>query len=141
MTNHERSQAVALLERLPLFSGCTHQELERLADAASPVAFHAGDKICIAGDASPECYVVAEGRAEVTVGAIKVDEVGPVDVFGERGPISNRPRAATVTARTHMLTYAIPREHLRSLMMTSPTAAATMRDELLRRYGELALGR
>ena len=135
MTDQENGRAVALLERIPLFSGCTSKEIERLAESASPVAFHAGDKICIAGDASPECYVVAEGRADVTVGAITVDEIGPVDVFGERGPINNRPRAATVTARTQMLTFAISRERLRDLMMTSPTAAAAMRDELLRRYG------
>jgi cAMP-dependent protein kinase regulator len=135
MTQDEHAQAVSLLERLPLFGGCTHKEIERLALASQPIAFHAGDKICVAGDESPECYVVANGRAEVTVGNVTVGEVGPVDVVGERGPITNRPRAANVTARTHMLAYAISRQQIKELMFTSPTAAATMRDELLRRYG------
>jgi CRP-like cAMP-binding protein len=135
MTNDEQVRAVALLEQLPLFSGCTHKEIERLAEAAHPIAFHAGDRICVAGEESPEAYVVAEGRAEVTVGNVTVGEVGPVDVVGERGPINNRPRAATVTARTHMFAYAIPRRQLRTLLTTNPTAAAAMRDELLRRYG------
>ncbi len=135
MTNDEQAQAVSIIERLPLFSGCTHTEIERLAQAAHPIAFHAGDRICQAGEDSPECYVVAEGRADVTVGNVTVGEVGPTDVVGERGPINNRPRAATVTARTHMFAYAIPRGQIRNLLMTNPTAAAAMRDELLRRYG------
>jgi CRP/FNR family transcriptional regulator, cyclic AMP receptor protein len=91
--------------------------------------------LCAAGTDSPEAYVVSEGEASVTVGNVTVDNVGPVDVVGERGPITGRPRAATVTARTHMVTYAIPRANLQALMNRSPVAATAMRDELLRRYG------
>jgi CRP-like cAMP-binding protein len=78
---------------------------------------------------------VAEGEAVVTVGDITVDRVGPEDVVGERGPITGRPRAATVTADTQMRTYAIPRDVIRGIVDTSPVAATVMRDELLRRYG------
>jgi CRP-like cAMP-binding protein len=94
-----------------------------------------GERLCVAGAESPECYIVAEGEAAVTVGDITVDVVGPEDVVGERGPITGRPRAATVTANTRMRTYAIPREEIRSIVETSPVAATVMRDELLRRYG------
>ena len=135
MTREQQAAATALLERIPLFSGCTHKELERLAAASQPIAFGEGERLCTAGSDSPECYVVAEGNAKVTVGNITVAEVGPIDVVCERGPISGRPRAATVTAQSPLVAYAISRDQLRELMMTSPTAAATMRDELLRRYG------
>jgi CRP-like cAMP-binding protein len=127
--------AAMLLGRLPLFSGCTTEELERLAKSAHPAEFHAGDRLCVAGTDAPECYIVAEGEAVVTVGDITVDTVGPEDVVGERGPITGRPRAATVTANTQVRVYAIPREEIRSIVETSPVAATVMRDELLRRYG------
>jgi CRP-like cAMP-binding protein len=127
--------AATLLGRLPLFSGCTTEELERLAKSVHPASFSAGERLCVAGAESPECYIVAEGEAAVTVGDITVDVVGPEDVVGERGPITGRPRAATVTANTRMRTYAIPREEIRSIVETSPVAATVMRDELLRRYG------
>jgi len=134
-TPEDVAAAATLLGRLPLFSGCTTEELERLAKSVNPASFHAGDRLCIAGGDAPDCYLVAEGEAAVTVGDITVATVGPEDIVGERGPITNRPRAATVTANTRMRTYAIPREEIRSIVETSPVAATVMRDELLRRYG------
>ena len=127
--------AATLIGRLPLFSGCTTEELERLAKSVHPAEFHAGDRLCVAGADAPAAYIVAEGEAAVTVGDITVDTVGPADVVGERGPITGRPRAATVTANTKLRVYAIPREEIRSIVETSPVAATVMRDELLRRYG------
>lgn len=135
MMRDEQVRATTLFERIPLFAGCTHKELERLVAASQPVAFHPGEKLCVAGGDAPEAYVVAEGNAAVTVGNVTVAQVGPADVVGERGPITGKPRAATVTATTHLTAYAISRQELQELMMTSPTAAETMRDELLRRYG------
>lgn len=134
-TPEDVAAAATILGRLPLFSGCTTEELEQLAKSVHPTQFHAGDRLCTAGGESPECYVVAEGEAVVTVGDITVGKVGPEDVVGERGPITNRPRAATVTANTSMRTYAIPSTEIRSIVDTSPVAATVMRDELLRRYG------
>lgn len=134
-TPEDVAVAAKLLGRLPLFSGCTTEELERLAKSVHPANFHAGDRLCVAGSDSPEAYIVAEGEAAVTVGDITVDTVGPEDVVGERGPITGRPRAATVTANTSMRTFAIPSEEIRSIVESSPVAATVMRDELLRRYG------
>lgn len=134
-TPEDVAVAATLLGRLPLFSGCTTEELERLAKSVHPARFHAGERLCVAGADSPECFVVAEGEAVVTVGDITVATVGPEDVVGERGPITGRPRAATVTANTSVRAYAIPRAEIRELVETSPIAATVMRDELLRRYG------
>jgi CRP-like cAMP-binding protein len=125
----------ALIGQLPVFSGCDLAEILDLASAARPIAFDAGDILCNAGADSPECYVVAEGRAEVSIGGYVIDEVSSVDVVGEKGPIENRPRRATVRAATEMVTYAISREDIQGLMERSPKAADVMRDELLRRYG------
>jgi CRP-like cAMP-binding protein len=129
------SRAVALLGRLPVFAGCTTVELERLASRARLVAFHAGERLCNVGDESTEAYVVTEGQAKVTVGNVTVGLVGPADIVCERGPITNRPRAATVTARTGVVAYAIDRDDINAVIATSPAAGAAMRDEILRRYG------
>ena len=134
-TPEDVAVAAMILGRLPLFSGCTTEELERLAKSVHPASFHAGDRLCVAGTDAPEAYIVAEGEAAVTVGDITIGKVGPEDVVGERGPITGRPRAATVTANTQVRAYAIPREEIRAIVETSPVAATVMRDELLRRYG------
>ena len=131
----EVRETIALLGRVPLFRGCTPDELEQLARTAYPLSFDAGDVLCVEGEDAPECYVIAAGEATVTIGDKVVAKAVSDDVVGEKGPLEARPRAATVTAATHMITYAISREHLTRLLEESPAAAQAMRDELVRRYG------
>ncbi|MGH2760424.1 MAG: cytochrome P450 [Actinomycetota bacterium] len=126
---------VELLGRIPLFAGCSGHELDRLASTAYPIAFDAMDVLCSEGADAQECYVVSEGEATVTIGGEVVAQVGPDDVVGEKGPLEGTPRAATVTATTHMVTYAISRDELLALVERSPAASQAMRAELGRRYG------
>ena len=61
-------------------------------------------------------------------------KVGEGDVVGERGPLEDRPRSATVTAVTHMLTWAISRERFLGVVGRNPALAERMREEVARRY-------
>ena len=133
-SREELALRVALLERVPLFAACAAAELALLAATAYPIAFDPGEILCREGADAPDCYVIAEGEATITIAGKDVATVGADDAVGERGPIEDLPRAATVTAATHMLTYAISRERLRRLMEANPTAAKHMRDLLSERY-------
>ena len=44
------------------------QELEQLAATAYPMSFEPGDMLCAEGGESPECYIIEEGQAVVTIG-------------------------------------------------------------------------
>src|SRR5581483_1332709 len=114
---------IALLGRVPLFRACAPAELAELARTAYPLSFDAGDVLIAEGADAAECYVIAEGEATVTIGGEVVATVRADDVVGEKGPIEGSPRAATVRATTHMITYAVSREHLHALMDASPAAA------------------
>jgi hypothetical protein len=129
------AERVALLERLPLFSGCRPSDLALLAATAYAIAFDPGDPLCIQGADAPDCYVVAEGEARVTIDGTEVAMVGADEIVGEKGPIEDRPRAATVTATTHMITFAMSRERLRQVMASNPAAADQMKQVLAARYG------
>ncbi len=131
----ELAAMVALLGRASLFRRCTATELEELAATAYPVSFEAGDRLCVEGGEALECYVIAEGEAAVTIGGRPVRTVGEDRVVGERGPLEGRTRTATVTATTHMATYAISRERLLALISRSPRAAEGMYEDL-RRYAD-----
>ena len=129
----------ALLGRIPLFAACRPGELARLAATADSIAFDEGDALCVQGAESSDCYVVVEGAATVTIDGKPVGVVRADEVAGERAPIERRPRSATVTATTHMLTYAISRERLDELLVSRPNLAADMRMRLQARYrGETA---
>jgi len=123
-----------LLARTALFRSCAPEELAELALTAYPMSFEPGDALCTEGGASLECYAIAEGEAAVTIGGRFVTTVGEDDVVGERGPLEDSVRTATVTATTHVVTYAISRQRLLGLVGRSPRAAEGMFEELQRRY-------
>jgi cytochrome P450 len=135
-TGRDLTATIALLARASLFAGCTTSELESLAATAYAVSFEPGDRLCVEGGDALECYVIAEGEATVTIGGRTVSTVGENRVVGERGPLEGRARTATVTATTHMTTWAISRERLLGLARRSTAAADRMYEDIHQRYAD-----
>lgn len=131
----ERAARVSLLGRVPLFRPCSEEVLARLAETAYPISFDPGQHLCVEGADAPDCFVIATGEAEVAMAGQRVATVGADDVVGERGLLLGAPRAATVTATSHMITYAISRDRLQEVLDASPDLAATMIDWVHHRYG------
>jgi cytochrome P450 len=127
---------IVLLARADLFQSCTPDEIAELAATAYPMSFEAGDALCVEGGESLECYVISEGEAAVTIGGRDIRTLGENDVVGERGPLEDRSRSATVRATSHMNTYAISRERLLALVARSPKAAEGMYAYVERRYAD-----
>jgi CRP-like cAMP-binding protein len=136
-TGARLAATVRLLSTNSLFARCTEEELEQLAATAYPMSFEPGDLLCTEGGESPECYIVEEGQAVVTVGCKGVATMGENDVIGERGVLLDTVRSATVTATTHVITYAISRERLRALVAGNAAVRDWMLAEMTRRYPSL----
>ncbi len=130
----DRVATAALLARTAVLRLCDAAELDELAATAYPLSFEPGDALCLEGAESNECYAIAEGEALVTIDGGAVRDVGEGDVIGERGPLEDRPRSATVIALTHMLTWAISRERFLGVVRRNPELAERMRKEVARRY-------
>jgi cytochrome P450 len=133
-TGAELTATIVLLARAGLFRRCTPGEIQDLATTAYAMSFEPGDHLTVEGAESLDCYVVAEGDADVFIGGERVATVGEHDVVGERGPLEGKARSATVTATSHMVTYAISRERLLGLVERSPTAAEGMFAYMRERY-------
>jgi cytochrome P450 len=134
LVRSDREETAKLLVRTAVLELCSAAELDALAATAYPMSFEPGDALCIEGGASNEVYAIAEGEALVTIGGKGAGKVGEGDVVGERGPLENRARTATVTAVTHMLTWAISRERFLGVVGSNPKLAQRMREEVARRY-------
>ncbi len=134
-TGERLAATVGLLRTNSLFERCSQEELAQLAATAYPMSFEPGDLLCAEGAPSPECYIVQEGHAVVTIGRKGAGTIHEHDVVGERGVLLDTVRAATVTAVTHMITYAISRERLRAVVEGNPAARDWMLAEMRRRYG------
>jgi hypothetical protein len=132
----ELTATLVLLARAGLFRRCTPQEIAELAATAYPMSFEPGDRLTLQGAESLDCYVIAEGEAEVAIDGRRVRTVREHDVVGERGPLEGTARSATVTATSHMVTYAISRARLLDLAAKSPTAAEGMFAYMRERYDD-----
>jgi CRP-like cAMP-binding protein len=87
------------LQEVPLFSGLSKRQLKRLSRLFKERRFAAGRPIVKQGEMSGVgFFVISEGEASVSVDGTFVKRLGPGDYFGELALISQRERAATVTA-------------------------------------------
>ena len=95
--------SLVVLRTVPLFSGLSESELEKLSKVCGRKRVERGAFILRAGDSSDSLYIMLTGRAKVT----KADEEGRENIldwldygefFGEMGLIDGSPRSANVVA-------------------------------------------
>ena len=97
--------AEEMIAKVPLFSDLEPRELRRIADSFKERRFKAGDEIATEGKSGVGFFVIAEGRAKVTVHGDERASIGPGDYFGEIALIDEGARTATLTAETDMTCY------------------------------------
>src|SRR6476620_3929474 len=91
--------ASAKLAELELFSHCTPGQLRRIDQLCTPARVPGGRVLCLQGAAARECFVVVEGRAEVTVDGRFVATIERGQLIGEIALMApGGRRTATVTA-------------------------------------------
>jgi CRP-like cAMP-binding protein len=97
-----------LLRNVGLFSDLDEKDLASLAEEFNERRFSPGNTIALEGAGGLMFFVVESGEASVEVHGEEVAWLGPGDSFGEVALIDRRPRTATVTAKTDLVTYALP---------------------------------
>ena len=91
------------LKRVPLFSDLNKRQLKRIGSDFRERSFKPGTSVVSQGEMSGiGFFVITAGDASVTVDGREVATLGPGDHFGELALISERTRAATVTAETRL---------------------------------------
>jgi len=114
---------VVLLKSVPLFSDCSTKELQAIRRAAKDVPHKAGTVIAREGEPGIGLFVIADGKADVTIGGVKRRTLGPGDFFGEIALLDGGPRTATVTAATDVRLIGLTEWVFRGLMHEHPSIA------------------
>ena len=125
---------IELLERIPLFEGLPHRELERIAHSFKERRFGAGDTVAAEGTGGVGFFVIGDGTASVEVHGEQRGQLGPGDYFGEIALIDeNARRTATITADTDLTCYGLTSWDFRPLVETNAAIAWKLLQVMARR--------
>lgn len=108
----------AFLEEVPLLSSLKPYERAKIADALDASKYSAGSTIIKEGDPGDAFYLLESGEAE----AFKKDVEGSVksykrgDYFGELALLDDKPRAASVVAKTDVKVARLGRDGFKRLL-------------------------
>ena len=111
---------LALLTGVPFLAVLAPRLVERMARDAIAEQVPRGEIVLRQGDVGTRFYVVASGRASVSIAGSQIREVGPGDWFGEVALLRDVPRTATVTALTDLSLWVVERESFRTSVMALP---------------------
>jgi CRP-like cAMP-binding protein len=114
---------VERLSEVQLFSSCTKRDLSRIAALVEEIDAPAGLVLMRQGDPGREAFVIADGRAKVTIRGRRSIKLGPGDCFGEMALLHRAPRSATVTAETDMRLFVLGSREFSHLIDTVPSVA------------------
>lgn len=115
-----RDAYLAHLQRVPLFSGCSRDELRKVSRRITGLPVVAGHTLVNEGERGQEFFVIVDGRARVSRRGRDVGELGPGDFFGELALLADAPRNATVTAVTPMEAIVLSRREFEAALADAP---------------------
>jgi CRP-like cAMP-binding protein len=123
------------LARVPLFSGCSGEELREIAAIAHLLRFEDATVIVPEGEEGQGFYLLMSGEASVTQGDREINRMRAGDFFGEIALLEGTPRTASVIADGAVVCLGILRADFRPLLIRQPRIALRIIEEEGRRFG------
>lgn len=115
----------AVLRRIPLFADLPPGSFAKIIADLREEQHPPGAIICYEGEEARDFYIIKSGEVEVLITrAWSQREIvavsGPHEWFGERALFSDRPRSATVVARTEVELWRLTKEKFDALIEENP---------------------
>ena len=124
------------LRNVPIFSGLSDEDLERLGRQMKERRFAEGADVTAEGAGAVGFFVIIEGNATVSVAGEARATLGPGDYFGEIALIDEGTRSASITAATDILAYGLTAWEFRPFVEEHPQVAWVLLQTLARRLRE-----
>ena len=131
----------AFLKRVPLFSGLTDSQIERLAAGSVRRNFPKGRTIVAEGEPSQSLYILLSGRAKVQRSDTEGKEVilsvlSAGECFGEMSLIDDAPRSASVITLESSDFMSIAKDSFKAVLVSSPEISLRIMKGLVKRLRE-----
>jgi CRP/FNR family transcriptional regulator/CRP/FNR family cyclic AMP-dependent transcriptional regulator len=137
VTPPSRDARIRHLQRVPLFSGFTEDELRRIADLSRIVEAREGTVITQLGEPGDSFFVIIDGSVAVRTPLGAAIQLRPGDFFGEMSLLDGEPRSATIVAATDLRLLIVDRLHFWRLLEETPDLIRRMLTILSRRVRRL----
>jgi uridine kinase len=111
-------------------------EREAFAACATRIRVAASAVVVHEGEAGREMYLVIRGTAAISRNRVDLQRLQSGDAFGELGLYSGRPRAATVTALSHLELARLDLAGWQSFTRDRPAAAVKVCEAIVATVGE-----
>lgn len=109
-----------------LFGSLSKKSLKRVAGTAKMVRHPAGKQVTEEGGRGVGFHLITEGTASVRVGSTRRPDLGPGDYFGEISLIDGKPRSASVTAESDLVTISLVSWAFSPLLTEEPELAKAL---------------
>ena len=119
----------------PFFAGLHRRELAEIAKVTEDLEVEEGKVLTREGDSGREFFVIVDGEVSVERGGREVRRLGDGDFFGEIALLEDRPRTATVVARTSLRFFVLTRQSFKSLVARRPEIEEKVRAAIQERLG------
>jgi CRP/FNR family transcriptional regulator, cyclic AMP receptor protein len=123
------------LGRCPFFADLSRGELRELAKVTEDMEVEEGKSLTREGAAGSEFFVIVDGEVAVTKDGSEIRTMGEGDFFGEISLLEDRPRTATVTAKTPLRFFVLTRQNFRTLLAKQPELEEKVTGALRERLG------
>jgi CRP-like cAMP-binding protein len=133
MPRANADEKITALAAVGLFAACSKRELREVGRLCTPLSVGEGFVLTLEGGPGQECFVISDGKGQVTIGGRPVAVVGPGECVGEMALLDRGPRTATVTAQTPMSVYVLSTREFQALLRVSPVIAGKIAATLARR--------
>ncbi|MGO4255433.1 cyclic nucleotide-binding domain-containing protein [Marmoricola sp. RAF53] len=134
MRLHKDAKA-ELIRSIPLFAGCTPDEIHEVAAIADEVDLRQGKRLTTENTEGREFVVIIDGTAEVHKGDEVINRIGPGEWVGEIALLTGTPRTATVVATAPVHALVIEGHRFTQLMEHAPQIRAKIEKVLAERTG------
>ncbi len=122
---------------LPIFAGCTEDQLGEIDRLADEVHVEAGRTVLRQGDLGQEFALIVSGEADIVKDGAVVARIGPGAYFGEVALLDSITRTASVVAATDLTLEVIDRRGFNTLLDDLPSLSRSMLKGMASRMAEL----
>lgn len=126
-----------VIREMPLFANLSDEQVDRITEISTEVAFSPGEVIVDQGDPGTACYVIVSGTASVYVRGEYVTTSGRGSMIGEIALVDHRPRTATVLADSDLKTLQFNSDAFRVVLEEMPQASEQILRSLRARLDRL----